>query len=624
MQILSTFSVGGKFAYFHEKESIIKMNIKSLLFLFGIFSVAAVSANSPVITQTELIDLELVSRNTGDAGGVLPVIDRTITQVGHHAFVALLSNPITDIKTLQTRQELIKSLQKPELNAKIREQLLIIKQHEAILSSCFDKEARNKIAASLEKSYYQLGRLQGLNDSAIALDIMHIYELCSLFGPLIEHVIMHFVVDLLEEKINNSKISEEITGRPAGQPRHNHLPGAACVVCALQPKPESAQWMHHLFNAFKAGHLIFHLFNFKEMIDHLVYKADVIDVVHQEIISVNACIHACAVIGDILKNEPLAAANINADLLTMLCEHCTELVVGSIDPQFAANDNNNLGLFSRVGPTLAMYKGLGEQADLVNQIMQAAGAVDAMLGASTLLSEQAAQYSFAQYQEGTAPYIKLDGFIHPQLTGTDCIQNSFVLSKGANTDKLVITGPNAAGKSSITKAMVVNLVLAQTLGIVAAKNALLTPMHGIITYINIRDNLAGGASAFAAELIRTNNILSKLSALNGTAPTLALFDDSLFRTTQPIEGEIEAYKFIKKICNFDSTIALVVTHFEQLTKLETETRGLVRNYHIGLDKDAQGNIISTYHLHPGISPRDAIFSIVTSSTYQCKNCIEPS
>jgi hypothetical protein len=55
---------------------------------------------------------------------------------------------------------------------------------------------------------------------------------------------------------------------------------------------------------------------------------------------------------------------------------------------------------------------------------------------------------------------------------------------------------------------------------------------------------------------------------------------------------------------------------------KTETRGLMGNYHIGLEKDAQGNIISTYHLHPGISPRDAIFSIVTSSTYQCKNCIQ--
>ena len=594
------------------------MNIKFLLFLFGIFTLATISANSPVITQTELIDLELISRNTGDAGGILPVIERTMTQVGHDAFISLLSNPITDIKTLQTRQQLIKSLQNPQLNEKVRDQLLIIKQHESKLRRCFDKESRNKIAASLEKSYYRLGRLQGLNDSAIALDIMHLYEFFSLFGPLIEHVMMHFVVDLLEAKINNSNTNE----RQIGHSKHHHLPGTSCAVCALQPKPESAKWLHHLFSAFKIGHFVFHLFNFKEMIDHLIYKAEVINVVHQEIISVNACIQACAVISDILKNEPLAAANINADLLTLLCEHYTELVVDSIDPQFADNDNNNLGLFSRVGPTLAMYKGLGEQANLINQIMQAAGAIDAILAASTLMNEQPAQYSFAQYQEGIAPYIKLDGFIHPQLTGTDCIQNSFVLSKDTNTDKLVITGPNAAGKSSITKAMVVNLVLAQTLGVVAAKNALLTPMHRIITYINIRDNLAGGASAFASELTRTNNILYELSTLNGTAPSLALFDDSLFRTTQPIEGEIEAYKFIKKICNFDSTIALVVTHFEQLTKLEGETNGLVRNYHIGLDKDAQGNIISTYHLHPGISPRDAIFSIVTSSTYQCKNCIQ--
>jgi len=231
------------------------------------------------------------------------------------------------------------------------------------------------------------------------------------------------------------------------------------------------------------------------------------------------------------------------------------------------------------------------------------------------LTEKPEQYSFAHYQEGITPFIKLDNFIHPQL-GTNGIQNNIILSKDAQTDKMIITGPNKAGKSSITKAIVVNLVLAQTVGIAAATNAVITPIHRIITYVNIHDNLSENASMFLTEIMRADRTLVELSALNGNAPSIALFDDSLFRSTQPAEGEQAAYRFIKKICDLDSTIALVVTHFEQLTKLEDETHGSVRNYHIGLDTDSAGNVISTYHLKPGISPRDAIFSIVANETYQ--------
>lgn len=587
--------------------------LTSLLFVTSLGTVGQIQAS--VITPTEALDLELVSRNNGEPGGILPVIDRTISKAGHQALKELLVNPITDIKTLQARQTLIRALQDTTLSKKINDQLLIIKQHEDALQHCFDKTSREQLATVLKKNYYRLGKLQGLNESQIALDILHFFEFASLFGPLIEHLIFHYALGAL----NGDDHHGHCHGHGHGHDHHGH-DDHFCLQHFLQnifksifpsEKARAAVIM-----AAEGTHLTFHLFNIKEMVEHLIYKASIIDLIHQELISVHACIKACATIGDILSTLPVDEAAIGANTLTTLCDTHQELVLQSLDPRFAADCNNNLNLFSRVGPTLAVYESTCKQADLITSIMDAVGAVDAMLSMSKLLAQKQDQYSFAQYKNGNQSYIELESFVHPQLTGSESIANSIVLDQASGTHRLVITGPNKAGKSSITKAIAVNLALAQTFGIAAAKKAVVTPVHRIITYINILDNLTEDSSMFLAEIMRADRAIKELTALDGIAPTFALFDDSLFRSTQPAEGEIAAYKFVKKIVGLSSCATLVVTHFEKLTQLEAETGGKILNYKIGLIPASDGKTLSTYRLERGISPRNEIFCIVCGDDYQ--------
>ncbi len=602
--------------------------IASLLFV-TLFNVVS-STQASVITPIEALDLELVSRNNGEPGGIMPVIDRTISKVGHQALKNLLVNPITDIETLEARQALVMALQNKELSKKIQAQLVIIKQHEDALQRCFDKASREQLATVLKKNYFRWGRLQGLNESQIALDVLHLFEFASLFGPLIEHMILHFALNYLSERIepqtnhDHAHHSHCDHDHDCGhnhdhshQHHHDHGEDHACVDCLLKTDDKTAPSTKVLFNIIKVGHFAFHLFNIKEMVDHLVYKADIIDLIHQELISVHACIKASATIGDLLAkaNLPIQKAAINADILISLCGTHTELVLQSLDPNFAAHGTNNLKLFSRVGPTLAVYESFGKQAELINDIMAAAGSIDAMLSMSTLL-EQHNQYSFVQYKAGNQPYIELKEFIHPQLTGPEAVANSIILDKETGSHRLVITGPNKAGKSSVTKAIAVNLVLAQTFGITAAKKAVITPVHRIITYINILDNLAENSSMFLAEIIRADQAILELTALDHTVPTFALFDDSLFRSTQPAEGEVAAYKFVKKIVELLRCTTLVVTHFEKLTQLEAETGGKIHNYKVGLVPAHNGKTLSTFKLERGISPRDEIFCIVCGDDYQ--------
>lgn len=575
-------------------------------------------AAANVITKTEIVDLELISRNNGEQGGIHQVLDRAISAEGHKRAKELLTSPITDISKLKARQRFIEELKDPALRTSLTQQLMIIKKNEPSVHRIFDKQSREQLAIVFKKNYYQLGLLKGLNQSAIALDIAHILEFCSLFGPLIEHLILHFALDKIQELASPQKDKhghkhKDHHHKDHHHKDHHHKKGHSCASCLISTDESSPYWLQNLATALKVGHLVFHLFNIKEMVEHLVSKADVINMIHQEIINTYACIQACARIASALKDSSLAAAGIDSEALLSLCSNQTQLVVDSLENRFEENNNNNLDLFSRVGPTLAAYAGFQDHEATIMNILHAAGSVDAMLGISSLMTEKPHQYVFAEFVESSSPYVELENFSHPQIESAT--PNSITMSQPAKNLKLTVTGPNKAGKSSTTKSIAVNLILAQTFGIACATKAVISPMHRIITYINLHDNLATNASMFVTEIMRADSILQELSTLSETVPTFALFDDSLFRSTQPTEGEIAAYRFAKKIITLP-VCAIFVTHYESLTKLEEETSGKMKNYRIGLQKNILGQSTSSYVLEPGISPRNEIFSIVAHDTYQ--------
>ncbi len=589
---------------------------------------------SSVISTEEIADLELVSQSNGQPGGVLKALNNTITQAGLKETTKILTAPLTDIKTLQARQRLIKKLQDPALLSLIEKQLSIIARHENTITRCFDETYRTQLATTIKKNYYHWGSLKNLNSSAIALDIAHIFEFCALFGPLLEHLVLHFALEFLQEKMAHQAHHGRHTHHHAPAHPHNHDAhdddndnddddndhhdghahhGHACISCL--GNNASSKWVKNFFTVVKVGHFAFHLFTLKEMIEYLVNKAHIINLIHQEVISISACLNACARISDALSDADLNAPQCDAQALIKLCDIHTELIVKSLHESFFDDPDNTLSFWSRVGPTLSFYHIIGQRKDLIQGFLQSTGAIDACTGIAKLMLKNKDFYSFVDFVEGSDPYIHLENFFHPQISPDKAVRNTITLSAHDNSNKRVITGPNKAGKSSITKAIVVNLVLAQTFGIAAATAAQIAPIHKIVTYITIHDNLDQDVSTFLAEILRAEHALKILTSCDDM-PTFALFDDSLFRSTQPEESARAAYRFIKKIFELKKNTALVVTHYEELTKFEAEMNGAVQNYHIDLARDKEGNFYSTFHLKHGISPRDAIFSIISNSRHQ--------
>ena len=165
---------------------------------------------------------------------------------------------------------------------------------------------------------------------------------------------------------------------------------------------------------------------------------------------------------------------------------------------------------------------------------------------------------------------------------------------------IIITGPNAGGKTTAIRAILQNIVLAQTYGIAAAQEFSFTEFDVILSYLHISDDLLHGYSLFASEIKRAQELLEIIQTLN---PDQKLFFalDELFTGTVAEQGEQCAYNFIKKTSTFDQVLSIYATHFKALKDLgDTDAR--MMNYKVDAPvKNDAGKLVYPYTLSPGAS-----------------------
>ena len=190
------------------------------------------------------------------------------------------------------------------------------------------------------------------------------------------------------------------------------------------------------------------------------------------------------------------------------------------------------------------------------------------------------------------PLIRLTDSFHPCIDIDKVVKNDIELSSHKNA---ILTGPNAGGKSTFVKSLIINAILAQTIGICISKNSVMTPFHIINSQINIPD-CKGYESLFEAEMYRCKE---KLDLLKNNSTKLSLFImDEIFNSTNPVEGIAGAYAIAKKISEYSNCILMFTTHYIYLTKLHKTCKFV--NYKMNVIKD-EGNIIYPYKLINGVS-----------------------
>jgi hypothetical protein len=192
-----------------------------------------------------------------------------------------------------------------------------------------------------------------------------------------------------------------------------------------------------------------------------------------------------------------------------------------------------------------------------------------------------------------------------------CLKNETPVKNNIKLNKnIIITGPNASGKTTILKSVLINIILSQQMGCGFYKTAKIAPFNKFHCYLNIPDT-SGRDSLFQAEARRCKNILNDINK-NIDENHLCLFDE-LYSGTNPLEAESTTIEFIKYLIKNNKVTSLLTTHFINVCK-ELATHPNIYNGCMSVNI-INDNINYTFKLKEGISEIKGALNILKQFDY---------
>ncbi|MGJ1319916.1 MutS-related protein [Sphingobacterium spiritivorum] len=158
-----------------------------------------------------------------------------------------------------------------------------------------------------------------------------------------------------------------------------------------------------------------------------------------------------------------------------------------------------------------------------------------------------------------------------------------------------LTGANMTGKSTLLKSMGASIYLAHMGFPVPAKSMQIQLFRGLMTTINLGDNLASGYSHFFNEVYRVKRIAE---SIRDEGKMIVMFDE-LFKGTNYEDSYEATRKLIESISKLEDSIFIISSH---ITELEQELKNNERVTFKYLKTTMQNgtNISFTYQLTEGV------------------------
>lgn len=179
---------------------------------------------------------------------------------------------------------------------------------------------------------------------------------------------------------------------------------------------------------------------------------------------------------------------------------------------------------------------------------------------------------------------------HPLISERTRTYNDYAFTNSPTVD--IITGSNMSGKSTFLRTIGISMVLAYAGAPVPAR-ALRLSVFNIFSYMRIKDSLHENTSTFKAEIDRLKMILQQIS----TDSNALLLVDEMLRGTNSKDKFLGSMAFIKRMITLHCP-ALFATHDLQLSKLEDDNPGKVRNFHFDIQID-ENDMVFDYLLKNG-------------------------
>jgi hypothetical protein len=191
------------------------------------------------------------------------------------------------------------------------------------------------------------------------------------------------------------------------------------------------------------------------------------------------------------------------------------------------------------------------------------------------------------------------------------IDEENIITNDCDLEKnMIITGPNASGKTTTLKSTLINILLSQQIGFGCFEKLKFSPYHNIHCYLNIPDT-SGRDSLFQAEARRCKEIIDSIED-NEDELHFCIFDE-LYSGTNPEEAVDSAAAFMDYIVKNDNTTCLLTTHYIKLCKKMKKNKKFQNYNMISIKK--KNNLLYTYKLTKGISKIKGGFKVLSDMNY---------
>ena len=231
------------------------------------------------------------------------------------------------------------------------------------------------------------------------------------------------------------------------------------------------------------------------------------------------------------------------------------------------------------------------QAERLRHTAAIIGTIDALVS----LAELATKNSWIRPDVNEEYELTIEEGRHPVL---DMREAQFVpndLRLDVSQHVLILTGPNAAGKSTYARQAALLVLLAQMGSFIPAQAATIGVVDRIFTRVGAADFLAQGLSTFMVEMMETANILK-----HATERSLVILDE-VGRGTGTTDGRAIAQAVAEKLATHVQAKTLFTTHYHELAPIADALPG-VANARLDV-REKQDEVTFLYKVVPGAAQK---------------------
>lgn len=448
-------------------------------------------------------------------------------------------------------------------------------------------DIRNETGFFEKYKYLDLENFEFLNKNPIFLQSLSIYNLASpvisLIIPIVFLIIPFFLIKIQHKSITFNEYANTLL-----YILKNQYMGKALIEFS------SASWDRKFFTIFT---VIIYFFN-----------------IYQNFLSCTKFYHNFNKIKSYLQNIK-QFLNYSIKLITNINNYCKDSYIGFINKNNEIKDiisehyykldkieleKTNITQLSHVGNILANFYNLYSCSIYNNAIDYCFSLYGYNLNIIDIQNNiKNNNVNYANFNKKVTNLY--DSYFAPLVNSNPIKNNIFI------DNNIIITGPNASGKTTILKSALFNIILSQQLSIGFYSKAEISPFKFIHSYLNIPDT-SNRDSLFQAEARRCKEILDIIISSKNNDKHFCIFDE-LYSGTNPNEAIASAISYLEFISKYTNARFMLTTHYLTVCENMKSYKNII-NKHMKLENDN-----STFILENGISYEKSGIKILKQLNY---------